>query len=114
MATPADARHFTIQVRHGDEPVAIVKVPAEDGQLDAAAALERAFRLTNNVASSWVEDAIERPELEVTIYAGVLARKPRGCRSTSVGDQMRLTYPDGRHGLFQVVGVGFAHVEGSA
>lgn len=70
---------------------------AED---DPVAALNDAFRMTNSIDCPWVEDCSGVDLSPAVLQIG-------GCRSTSVGDLMRLDDV-----MYQVRGMGFASIEG--
>lgn len=81
----------------GYRHVATCHVPFAD---DPVVALEEAFRLTNNIDSSWVET-----HACVEVAPPVL--QEGGCRSTSIGDLMRLNGV-----MYQVRSAGFAAIDG--
>jgi hypothetical protein len=75
-----------------------------DLDMTLSEALERAFEGTQNVDGSWVED---KGQLGVTVEPQDMVVQDGGCRSTSVGDYMRVVDDDGHMSLWKVAPVGW-------
>lgn len=68
-------------------------------------ALEHAFAGTQNLETSWVESRGQR-DVRVEPTESVLKRQ--GCRSTSVGDYVRITDAQGRESFYRCCGCGWS------
>ena len=93
---------ITVEVFHAafeDEPthVATLRRNQPLGQ-----ALEDAFTVTQNLESSWVQ---ARREHWVSVTVPVLERG--ACRSTSMGDYVRVVAEDGSESFFRCCAVGW-------
>lgn len=97
----------TMEVFHvafEEQPQLVATLTVENELEDA---LDIAFRLTQNVESSWVDDAHQEGS-PVKLSSSVLALN--GCRSTAVGDYIRLVDEGGAETFWRCAPAGWRQI----
>lgn len=95
---------ITVQVFHTAFEATARHVASLSSNQPVELALDEAFTATQNVDSSWVTS---RGQMGVSVEPTEDVLKQAGCRSTSVGDYVRVVDERGQESYFRCCGAGW-------